>query len=111
MLKLCQGDTMFIDKLIERAKENKKNIVLVECDNLDIIQAAYKSTEFANIILVGKKENISKLVNNNINLYRFIIIDPDTSEITNELINKFYEIRKDKGLTYEEAENTIKNDY
>ena len=102
---------MFIDKLIERAKENKKSIVLVECDDIDILNAAYKSTEFANIILVGKKENVAKLVNNDINLDRFIIIDPNTSEITNELINKFYEIRKDKGLTLDEARNIILNDY
>lgn len=105
---------MIIDKLIAKAKENKKNIVLVETDDIRTLKAAseVKELDFANIILVGNEGDINKLANsNNIDISGIKIIDPLTSELTQELIDKFHEIRKSKGMTLEEAENTIKNDY
>ena len=105
---------MIIDKLIERARKNKKTICLVETDDIRTLKAAsiVKEKDFANIILIGDEESIAKLSKeNNIDLSDIKIINPNTSELTQELIDKFYEIRKHKGLTYEEAEQTIKNDY
>lgn len=105
---------MIIDKLIEKAKINKKTICLVETDDIRTLKAAsiVKEKDFANLILVGNEENITKLANNNnLNLEGIKIIDPETSELTESLINKFYEIRKHKGLTLEEAEKVIKSDY
>lgn len=105
---------MIIDKLIEKAKNNKKNIVLVETDDIRTIEAAsiVKEKDFANIILIGKENKISTLAdNNNLDIKGIKIIDPETSELTDILINNFYEIRKNKGMTLEEAENIIKNDY
>lgn len=105
---------MIIDKLIEKAKLNKKTICLVETDDIRTLMAAsdVKKQDFANIILVGTEEEINKLaIVNNIDLEGIEIINPATSDKTQELINKFYEIRKSKGMTLEEAENIIKNDY
>lgn len=105
---------MIIDKLIEKAKLTKKTICLVETDDIRTLMAAsdVKKQDFANIILVGIPEEINELANkNNINLEGIEIINPATSDKTNELINQFYEIRKSKGMTLEEAENIIKNDY
>ena len=105
---------MIIDKLIERAKKNKRNICLVETNDIRTLEAASKVKElnFANIILVGEENKILELANNNnLNLDGIKIINPKTSELTNTLIDKFYEIRKAKGLTYEEAKNIIENDY
>ena len=105
---------MIIDKLIEKSKSDKKTICLVETDDLRTLKAAsiVKEKDFADIILVGNETKINELSNkNNIDLKNIKIINPNTSELTKVLIDKFYEIRKDKGLTYEEAENTIKNDY
>ena len=105
---------MIIDKLIEKAKLNKKTICLVETDDIRTLMAAsdVKKQDFANIILVGSEEQINKLaIDNNIDLEGIEIINPNTSDKTNELINKFYEIRKAKGMTLEEAENIIKSDY
>ena len=105
---------MIIDKLIEKAKLNKKTICLVETDDIRTLMAAsdVKKQDFANIILVGTEEEINKLaIDNNIDLEGIEIINPATSDKTQELINKFYEIRKSKGMTLEEAENIIKNDY
>lgn len=105
---------MIIEKLISKAKLNKKTICLVETNDLRTLKAAETVIEkgFANIILVGNENEIKELAtNNNIKLENIKIIDPKTSELTNELIDKFYELRKHKGLTYEDAKNKIENDY
>lgn len=105
---------MIIEKLISKAKLNKKTICLVETNDLRTLKAAETVIEkgFAKIILVGNENEIKKLAtNNNIKLENIKIIDPKTSELTNKLIDKFYELRKHKGLTYEDAKNKIENDY
>lgn len=105
---------MIIEKLISKAKLNKKTICLVETNDLRTLKAAETVIEkgFANIILVGNENKINELATkNNIKLENIKIIDPKTSELTNKLIDKFYELRKHKGLTYEDAKNKIENDY
>lgn len=105
---------MIIDKLINNAKLNKKTICLVETDDIRTLKAAEEviKKDFANIILIGNEDKINELANkNNIKLENIKIIDPKTSELTNELINKFYELRSHKGLTYEDAKNIIETDY
>lgn len=105
---------MIIDKLINNAKINKKTICLVETDDIRTLKAAESVIEkdFANIILVGNENEINELATkNNINLENIKIINPKTSELTTELINNFYELRKHKGLTYEETKDKIENDY
>ena len=105
---------MIIDKLINNAKLNKKTICLVETDDLRTLKAAESVIEkdFANIILVGNENEINELATkNNIKLDNIKIIDPKTSELTNELIDKFFELRSHKGLTFEEAKDKIENDY
>ena len=105
---------MIIDKLIEKAKENKKTICLVETEDIRTLKAAEEVNNigFANIILVGNEKEINNLAQTNkINLNNIKIIDPKTSPITNLLIEKYFELRKHKGITYEEAEKTIKEDY
>ena len=49
---------MIINKLIEKAKQNKKTICLVETNDLRTLKAAniVKEKDFANIILVGKED-------------------------------------------------------
>jgi len=105
---------MIIDKLIENAKKNKKTICLPETNDIRVLSAAEEVSklDFADIILIGNKDAINELATkNNIDISKTIIIDPNTSQYTEELINKFYEIRKHKGITIVEAENIIKNDY
>lgn len=105
---------MIIDKLINNAKQNKKTICLVETDDIRTLKAAESVIEkdFAKIILVGNENEIIELATkNNIKLENIKIINPKTSELTNELIDKFFELRSHKGLTYEEAKDKIENDY
>lgn len=102
---------MIIDNLIKKAKNNIKTIVLPETTDLRILTAASK-VDFANIILIGEKDKIFSLSNeNNLDLSNVEIINPKTYEKSTELINSFYELRKEKGITYDDAKNLILNDY
>ena len=52
-----------MDRIIERAKENKKTIVLPETMDRRVLEAAdiILREDIANIILVGKEEEIYRL--------------------------------------------------
>ena len=100
---------MFIDSIKERAKLDKKTIILPESMDSRVIEAASKILEedICNLIIIGDKNNI----NGNFNLEKALFIDPNTSDITERLITELYELRKNKGLTLEEARNLVINDY
>ncbi len=102
----------FIERIKERARENKKTIVLPESMDRRVLEAAERiiSEDIANIILIGKEDEISDL-SKGIDLTKVTIINPYTSELTEELVNTLYELRKEKGMTLEEAERLLKEDY
>lgn len=103
-----------IDRIKERASINKKTIILPETEDIRTLKAAslVKSEGFANIILIGNDKEINDLAKQyDIDLSNIAIIDPKNSDKTDELINKFYELRKTKGMTFEEAKNIITNNY
>ena len=82
----------YIDNVINKLREvEKKTIVLPESEDERVVEAA-KKVDFANIILIG-----------NTPVEGVTVIDPSTYEHTEEFINEFYEMRKEKGLTLEEA--------
>lgn len=107
------GDFMnIIDDIKRKAKSNKKVIVLPESEDERVVQAAIKAQGegVAQIILIGDENEIKqKYTSFDFLDIKFIL--PSTSFYTEEFINKFYEMRKGKGVTLEEATNTIKNDY
>ena len=101
-----------IDQIIARAKSNRQRIVLPESLEERTIKAAdlALADELADIILIGNREEIlalaAKLGLKNIE--KATIIDPATSEKTPEYINLLYELRKNKGMTLEQAEKLVK---
>ena len=100
-----------IDRLKQRAKENKKTIVLPETMDIRVLEAAeiVLKEEIANIILVGDPKEI-KEQNPNLNLDNARIINPNTDELTEKFINDLYELRKEKGLTKEQAKELLLTD-
>ena len=91
----------FIESIKERAKKNKKTIVLPESMDRRVLEAACKARdeEIADIIILGNLEEISK--NNSDLIFDNIrFINPNTSEDTENLINQLVEIRKNKGYRY-----------
>ena len=102
----------FIDRIKERAKSDKKRIVLPESMDKRVIEAADKilREDLAEVVIVGKKEDILE-ISQGYDISKAIIVDPFTEEYTEELINELVELRKSKGMTYEEAKKLLLEDY
>ena len=100
----------FIKNIIDRAKCDKKTIVLPETMDRRVLEAAHKilKEDIANIILIGDEK---KFDSKDLDLSKAMIINPNKDSLTDEVINKLFEIRKDKGLSLEEAKDLIMNDY
>ena len=102
-----------IDSIIERAKSNRQRIVLPESLEERTITAADRAIAdgLAEIILIGNRGEIlayaAKLGLEHIE--KAVIIDPATSEKTEEYANLLYELRKNKGMTPEIAAKTVLN--
>ena len=102
----------FLDTIKERAKKDKKTIILPESMDARIYEAAEKvlKEDFANIIIVGTPEEVEKY-SKGYDITGATIIDPYTYEKTEEYLNLFVELRKSKGLTYEQAKEIALGDY
>ena len=100
----------FIEKIKEQARTEKKKIVLPETMDERILDATKIIVEedIAEIILLGNKESILKT---HPTLTKVEIIDPLTSELTKEFAQKLYELRKEKGMTLEEANRLLTEDF
>ena len=100
-----------IESIIARAQSNKQRIVLPESLEERTITAADKALadNLADIILIGAEAEIkalaSKLGLKNID--KATIIDPATSEKTEEYAQLLFELRKKKGMTIEEARKKV----
>ena len=97
----------------EKAAQRKKTIVLPESHDERVLKAAQKLTEqkIANVITLGNEDKIrtdaQKL---GVNLQGVRIIDPEKSEKLSDFANIFYNMRKSKGVTIEQARETLKKD-
>ncbi len=101
--------TTLIDSMIERAKADKKTIVLPEGFDDRILAAAEETLKqgIANLVILGKPEEINA---KGYNLEGAQIIDPATSEKAEEYANLLFELRKKKGMTEEEAHELVTTD-
>lgn len=100
-----------IDNIIARAKADKQRIVLPESLEERTLTAADKSLadELAEIILIGNRDEIMALATklNLKNIDKATIIDPATSEKTEQYAQLLFELRKSKGMTIEEARKKV----
>ena len=102
----------FIEEMKKKASTSIKTIVLPEATDIRIIEAAsiIKKEGFANIILLGNKEEIKKIaIDNSIDISNIEVINPIDSQKYEEYVNSFYELRKLKGIDYYKAKEIIKN--
>ena len=100
----------FMDQIKALAASNKKTIVLAEGEDIRTVQAADAVLKegFADIIILGNEAKIQELAAG-LDLSGAKIINPETSDLTADFANKLYEMRKAKGMTEEQAAETIKN--
>ena len=102
----------FLERTIERAKLDKKTIVLPESTDVRVLEAASIALEkeISNIVLVGNREEIlSKANEGGFDVSKATIVDPVKSEKFDEYVNTFYELRKKKGMTIEKAQEIMKD--
>ncbi len=102
----------FLENTIARAKADKKTIVLPESMDRRTFEAAEKvlKEDIANLIIIGTPEEIEEN-SKGLDISKAKIVNPYTYEKTDEYLNLFVELRKNKGLTYEEAKKTALGDY
>ena len=101
----------FVETMKEKARQNTKTILLPESEDVRVIQAAADVEEegFAKAVLIGNEENVKQIaLDNNIDVSKVTIINPLKSEKFGEYSNKFYELRKAKGMTPEKAKEIMK---
>ena len=101
----------FIENIKNRAKENKRKIILPESMDARVLEAASKASleNIADIIIIGEEDKIKEV--SNVDLSKCTIINPFKVDFTDKLINDFYELRKEKGMTLDKAKETLLGDY
>lgn len=101
-----------IDTIKERAKKAHKKIVLPEAEDIRILIAAAETKKegFAEPILVGEENKIHETAKKKkIALDGIKIIEPKRFHLLEKMIEDFYELRKEKGITKEKARKIISN--
>ena len=100
-----------IGQLKEKARALNGTVVLPESNDKRMLIAAQQIMKegFAKVILVGEASKVkSDAAEQNISLTGVEIINPDNYEQIDEFANFFYEKRKEKGMTLEEAQKTVR---
>jgi len=100
----------FIEEIKNRASKNMKTIILPEAEDIRILEATSKITKegFANVLLVGNEEDIlTKAKENGLDISKAKICDPTKTENIDTYANELYELRKNKGMTIEDAKKLV----
>lgn len=97
----------FIENIKNRARQEIKTIVLPEAEDIRTLKATEIALKekYANIILIGNKEKILDMAKiNKIHIEGVEIVEPEKSENYEKYTNLLYNLRKNKGMTMEQAQ-------
>lgn len=101
----------FIDQIKEKAKANPQRIVYPESEEPRILKAARRLADEGIVkpILIGDRPKIEEAAKaaGVESLEGIEIRDPDHDEKTEPYVNEFFEMRKHKGITPEQARETV----
>ena len=103
---------MFEYSLFERARADKKHIVLPESEDERILRAAeiLLRRQVVDITLLGERRKIlADSAALGLDLRGAKFVDPASSPWTEEFIQEFYELRKHKGVTLDAARDAMSN--
>jgi phosphate acetyltransferase len=108
IITIKKGDFMnFVQELIQKAKTNKKRIVLPEGNDERILIAANEvlKEDSAYLSILGNPQDIKECANKLqlTHLEKATIIDYKKSPEFKDYATQYYEMRKSKGITQEEA--------
>ena len=100
-----------MEEIIARAKQNKQRIVLPEGTEERTLKAADRvlADGVADLIIIGNKSEIEGLAAQRglKNISRATIIDPENNPKKDYYANLLFELRKNKGMTIEEAQQKV----
>lgn len=101
-----------IENIKEKASKRKKTIVLPESHDERVIKAANRlhSGNICGVILLGNEQKIrddAKKIN--VDLTGIRLIDPVKSDKRTDFTNIYFNLRKSKGVEFEKAKETMKN--
>lgn len=101
----------FIDTIRADAAKRAKKIVLPESGDPRTIDALnyILDKKIAKIILIGKEDVIKQVKSKNLRYLE--IIDPEKYRDTRAMAAEYYELRKAKGMTPDEANEAVVKDY
>ena len=103
---------MILQTIRRRAAENLQHIVLPEGEDVRTVQAAEMCVreKIAKITLIGDEEKIRAAARNSgVNLNGAAILDHRKSSEFGKIAQFYHELRRAKGVTLEEAEQTVKD--
>jgi phosphate acetyltransferase len=101
---------MFTYKLLDRAKSDRKRIVLPEGDDDRILKAAGRllKRSVADLTILGDEPVVrGRAAELGVDLSAATVLDPRTSELCDQFAEQYAELRKRKGVTVEQAREII----
>lgn len=96
-----------------RAKLNKKIIALPEGSEPRTVKAAeiIMKEGLAEVVLIGNEDDINKTATEeDVHLEGIRMVNPKTSDKLDYYAEKFYELRKNKGVTQEQAKKIVQDE-
>lgn len=104
--------TKYLTGIMEQASKNVKTIVLPEGEDKRVLTAAHIVTQAkaAKIIILGDENEIKDFYReNNWSMEDIKVLKPETSDKLEDYAKLLYNLRKEKGMTEEEANKTALN--
>jgi phosphate acetyltransferase len=101
---------MFTYQLLDRARSDRKRIVLPEGTDDRILKAAGRLLQrsVADLTILGEESQIrSRAAELGVNIDTAVVLDPRTSELCDRFAEQYAELRRKKGITFEQARETI----
>lgn len=103
---------MFQYNLLKRAKTSRKHIVLPEGNDDRVIEAAARLVlmDIVDLTILGNKDQIVETINRlglKLDINKINIINPLESEYSQDFANTLFELRKNKGVTIDIAEDLM----
>jgi phosphate acetyltransferase len=101
---------MFEYQLIERARADRKRIVLPEGDDDRILQAAGRVLQrgIADLTILGDEARIrSRAAELGVDLTEAKVLNPGTSQLCEQFAEQYAQLRRKKGVTVEQAREII----
>jgi len=103
---------MILQNIRQRAAADPQHIILPEGEDVRTLQAAEicSRDKIAKVTVIGNDEKVRSIaVESNVNLNGVEILDHRTSPDFGKLATLYHELRRAKGTTLEEAEQTVKD--